>query len=407
MATAIHLIIGAGQAGANAAMAMREAGFAGRIVLVGAEPHRPYERPPLSKAMLTADPEPPVPYFHDPARMAERAIELVAGMPAVAIDAAAQRVALQDGSTLPYDRLLLTTGGRARRLSIPGGEGILYLRTLDDARAIRPRLVPGARIVCIGAGVIGLEIASSARTRGCAVTVLEAAPAAMGRSLTPDFARYMADLHARAGVALHFGTAITAIAGMRVICADHATEADCVIAGVGIERNTELAAEAGLAVDGGIVVDAFGRTSAANVYAAGDVTAFWHPRFGRRLRLEAWRHAQNHGIAVGRVMAGGAAPYDDVPWFWSDQHGVNLQVAGLPAMAARTVLRGDETAPSFAAFHLDEGGCVVAATGVNAPREVRAAMALIAAGRPVDAAALADPKMQLQRLVADVKKVAS
>ena len=398
--TPVHLIVGAGQAGAHAAIAMREAGFAGRIVLIGEEHHHPYERPPLSKEFLTVDPEPAVAWFHAAERYSERAIEFLPASAVVAIDPAARRVTLADGRTLPYDRLLLTTGSRARHLAIPGGDDFLYLRTLDDARRIRARLSPGLRLVCIGAGVIGLEIASSARQRGCQVTVIEAAPGAMGRMLTPDMAAYMVRLHRAHGVTLHFNANIAAVTGTDIICTGSpVVPADCVIAGIGVVRNTELAAAAGIAIDGGIVVDEFGRTNVPDIFAAGDVAAFWHPLLHRRLRLESWRHAQNHGIAVGRVMAGVEQPYDDVPWFWTDQHGVNLQVAGLPDAASQTVLRGDESAPSFAAFHLDAENHVVGATGVNAPREVRAAQAMIRAGKAMDPAALSDPKIQLQRLL--------
>ncbi len=398
--TAVHVIVGAGQAGAHAAVAMREAGFAGRIVLIGDEAHHPYERPPLSKEFLTADAEPPAALFHAVERYAERNIEFLPASPVVAIDPAAHRVTLEDGQTLPYDLLLLTTGSRARHLAIPGGEDFLYLRTLDDARRIRARLTPGLRLVCIGAGVIGLEIASSARQRGCEVTVIEAAPGAMGRMLTPDMADYMVRLHRANGVILHFNANIAAITAGNVICTDGpVVPADCVIAGIGVVRNTELAAAAGVAIDNGIIVDQFGRTNLPDIYAAGDVAAFWHPLLHRRLRLESWRHAQNHGIAVGRAMAGVEQPYDDVPWFWTDQHGINLQVAGLPDAADHTVLRGEESAPSFAAFHLDAENHVVGATGVNAPREMRAAQSMIRAGKPMDPEALSNPGIQLQRLL--------
>jgi NADPH-dependent 2,4-dienoyl-CoA reductase/sulfur reductase-like enzyme len=397
----VHLIVGAGQAAAYAAVAIREAGFPGRILIVGEEPHRPYERPPLSKELLTADPEPPVAYFHDAARYAEHQIELILECHVAAVDAIAQRATLSDGSAITFDRLLFATGSRPRRLDIPGGEAILILRTLEDARRIRAHLVPGARIVCIGAGVIGLEIASSARRRGCEVTVIEAADGAMGRMLTHDMAEYMVLLHRGNGVTLHFGTTVTAIDGERIVCngAPDLT-ADCVIAGIGVVRNTELAEAAGISVDRGIVTDEFGRASAPNIFAAGDVAAFFHPLFQRHLRLESWRHAQNHGLAVGRAMAGSTEPYDDIPWFWTDQHGVNVQVAGLPDQTASTVLRGTMDAPSFAAFHLDAENRLVAATGVNAPREVRAAQSIIRARRPVDPAALADTKTPLQKLVA-------
>jgi len=278
MTTPVHVIVGAGQAGAHAAVAMRDAGFAGRIVLIGDEPHHPYERPPLSKEFLTADAEPPATWFHAADRYAERDIEFLLALPVAAIDPAAHRVTLGNGQTLPYDRLLLTTGSRARHLAIPGGEDFLYLRTLDDARRIRARLTPGLRLVCIGAGVIGLEIASSAQQRGCEVTVVEAAPGAMSRMLTPDMAAYMVRLHRARGVILHFNASIAAIVGNNVICTDGpVVSTDSVIAGIGVIRNTELAAAAGIAIDNGIVVDEFGRTNVPDVFAAGDVAAFWHP----------------------------------------------------------------------------------------------------------------------------------
>lgn len=399
MATETTVIVGAGQAGAHAAVAMRAAGLAGPLLLLGAEPHPPYERPPLSKAMLTDEPPPEPGWFYPPSRYAELGITLRTGTVVTAIDLAAARLDLSDGTRLPYARLLLATGGRARRLTVPGAEHALTLRTLDDARRLRARLAPGARVACIGAGVIGLEVAASAHARGCAVTVIEAAPAALGRAMAPEIADWIVGLHRRAGVALHFGATITAIAPDRVCCAGGPeVPADVVVAGIGMVRNTELAAQAGLAVDNGILVDECGRASAAGVFAAGDVAAFRHPRLGRRLRLESWRHAQDHGIAVGRAMAGQAVPYDEVPWFWSDQHGRNIQVAGLPADAATMVLRGTMTDTSFCAFHLDAAGRLVAATGVNAPRDVRAAMALIRAGGVVDAARLADPAIRLQAL---------
>ncbi len=414
MSSDIHVIVGAGQAGGHAAMAMREAGFAGRILLLGDEAHLPYERPPLSKDVLTAAEEPAVAWFHPEARYGERAIEFMAETRVAELDSVAQRLTLADGRTLPYDRLLLATGARARRLPVPGGDLVLYLRTLDDARLIRTRLPPpgaaaGRHVVCIGAGVIGLELASSVRARGCAVTVLEAADGAMGRSLTPAFARYVESLHRAAGVELRFGASVRAIEPGWVVGDGFLLAAGEVIAGIGIERNVELARDADLALDNGIAVDEFGRSSARNIYAAGDVTAFWQPALHRRLRLESWRHAQNHGIAVGRAMALDSAgrepaPYDDVPWFWTDQHGVNLQVAGLPDAGHETIMRGDFSEPSFAGFHLDGTGRVVAATGVNAPREIRAAMALIKSAAVVDRAMLADPAVPPQKLVAGVRQ---
>jgi NADPH-dependent 2,4-dienoyl-CoA reductase/sulfur reductase-like enzyme len=399
-----HIVVGAGQAGAWAAVSMRQAGFDGRILLLGEEAWRPYERPPLSKAVLTQDPEPPVLYFHPEQRYAELGVELLLGTAVVGVEPEAHRVVLADGRALAYDKLLLTVGGAARRLPIHGGDLALYLRTLEDARTIRARLAGAPRVLCIGAGVIGLEIASSARALGCEVTVLEAMPRAMGRAVSPEGAAFIEALHRDAGVTLHFGVIVDRLAqadgGVAVTCRDgRRFEADVVVAGVGMQRNLALAEAAGLALEGAIVVDAFGRTSAPDVYAAGDVTAFPHPLFGKRLRLESWRHAQNHGIAVGKAMCGDTAPYDDVPWFWTDQHGVNLQVAGLPADAARTVVRQGGAAGSFVAVHLAEDGSVVGVTAANNPREIRAGQALIKSHKVVDAAKLPDASVPLQRLM--------
>ncbi|MGH7155949.1 MAG: NAD(P)/FAD-dependent oxidoreductase [Acetobacteraceae bacterium] len=402
--TPTHVIVGAGQAGAWAAVTMRQVGFTGRIVLIGEEPWRPYERPPLSKALLTQEPAPPVLFFHDESAYREQAIELLLETTVEQIDPVAHLVSLGDGRTLGYDRLLLTTGGRARPLLLPGGDQAVLLRTLDDARRLRGRLESARDVVCVGAGVIGLEIASSAAARGCRVTVLEAAARPMGRSVSPEGARFVEALHRRAGVELHFNVAIEAIearpnGSVRVICGGgDAFAADLVVAGIGMVRNLDLAVRAGLEIDGGVVVNEFGQTSAPDVYAAGDIAAFLHPFYARRLRLESWRHAQNHGIAVARSMCAEATAYDDIPWFWTEQHGVNLQVTGLPAEAARTIVRVEDP-PNFVAIHLADDDTVVGVTAANAPREVRAGTALIRSRRPIDPVLLADPGLPLQRLL--------
>ena len=405
MTNQTFLIVGGGLAGAKAAETLRSEGFEGRVVLIGAETWRPYERPPLSKAMLTAEPRPELLYFHPEAKYAELGIELLLGAAAEALDPHAKTVRLSDGRVLGYDRLLLATGGQARRLTAPGGEHAMTLRTLEDALAIRVRLAHARRVVCIGAGVIGLEIAASARARGAEVTVLEALGGAMGRTVSPEGARFMEHLHRDAGVTLRFGETVEAIEARgrhqyAVLCGDGSVvEADLVVAGIGMERNLTLAEQAGIAIDRGIEVDEFGRTSATDVFAAGDVTAFLHPLFDRRLRLEAWRHAQNQGLAVGKAMCGEAPPYDDVPWFWTDQHGVNLQVAGLPAEAVRTIVRVDAPPKEFVAVHLTAEDHVIGVTAANAPREIRAGQALIKAGKPMDVARLADPGVPLQQLI--------
>ncbi|MSO90989.1 MAG: hypothetical protein EXR01_05320 [Acetobacteraceae bacterium] len=396
------VIIGAGMAGGWAAVTLRQSGFTGRILLLGDEAERPYDRPPLSKTVLTAAEAPAPVYLHTAERYAELGIDFRGGARVAAIDRAAGRVRLASGEREAYDKLLLTTGARPRALPIPGGEHALLLRTLDDAHAIRAALDGARQVICIGAGVIGLEVASSAQQRGAGVTVLEAAPGAMGRALSAAGARYMEELHRAAGILLRFNQGVTAIehhsSVYRVSLADGTTvEGDLVLAGIGVVRNTELAVEAGLAVENGIVVDEHCQTSEPAIFAAGDVTAFPHPLFGRVLRLETWRHAQNHAIAAAKAMCGDATPYDDMPWFWTDQLGVNLQVAGLPADAARTIIRSGK---DFAAVHLDAAGVVMGVTAANNPREVRAGMALIKARVAADPAKLADPTIGLQTLIA-------
>jgi len=253
--TATHIIAGAGQAGGWAAMAMRQAGFSGRILLIGDETWRPYERPPLSKSMLTDDPEPAVLYFHAEQRYADQQIELLFGCAVDAVEPDQHRVRLADGRVLEYDKLLLTLGGQARHLPVHGGDRALYLRTLEDARQIRAGLATARTVLCIGAGVIGLEIASSARKRGCAVTVLEALPRAMGRAVSPEGAGFVEALHRANGIDLRFGVIVdrlepTADGGTCVVCRDgERFTADLVVAGVGMQRNLALAEAAGLSLD--------------------------------------------------------------------------------------------------------------------------------------------------------------
>jgi 3-phenylpropionate/trans-cinnamate dioxygenase ferredoxin reductase subunit len=400
MNTQTHVIVGAGQTGSHAAMAMREAGFSGRIVLVGDERHLPYDRPPLSKAFITADTPPEASLFFAAPRYDAADIELVLGRRVGAVDPNAARVEFEDGTRIPYDRLVLATGSRARRLTLPGAEHVLTIRSLDDALAVRAALGPGSKVVCIGAGVIGLEMGASARARGCDVTILEAGSTLMGRSLHRDMADAILALHRRHGIDIRFNVAIAAIEPDRVVCADGtAFAADLIIAGIGVERNTELAVAAGLAVGPGIHVDARGRTAREAIYAAGEVASYFVPRLGRRLNQESWRHAQEHGAFVGRVLAGQTGEYDEVPWFWSDQHGVNIQVAGTIEDHVTTIERGDRQTGRFSTFYLDAGGHLVGVVGINAARDVAAGLRLIRNRMPVDATVLADDAIPAQKLV--------
>jgi NADPH-dependent 2,4-dienoyl-CoA reductase/sulfur reductase-like enzyme len=398
-----HVIIGAGHAGGRAAEAMRALGFAGRILLIGEEPHLPYERPPLSKELLQGKAD-----LFGPMRPAEfwkeKQIELRLGMRAAAIDPAAKTVTLADGAVEPYDKLLLTTGGTVRRLALPGADlgNVFYLRTLDESRAIDARLTPGAKVVVIGGGFIGLETAASARMRGCAVTVIELADRLMARCVPPEISQTFLDLHRREGVDVRLGTGVARLEGTDrvaqvITSSGDAVAADLVVVGIGIAPDTALAEAAGLAVADGIVVDEYCRTSAPDVFAAGDVTSHFSPVYGRHLRLESWQNAQNQAIAAARVMCGEEAPYAEVPWMWSDQFDAKLEVAGMPADWDAVILRGDPSSGAYMIFQL-AADRPVGAMSVSLPRDMRFARRLLQAGKPVDAAALADESVSMREL---------
>ncbi|MGE4014453.1 MAG: NAD(P)/FAD-dependent oxidoreductase, partial [Alphaproteobacteria bacterium] len=336
------VIVGAGQAGGRAAQALRQAGYTGSLILVGDERWAPYERPPLSKALILANDGHEKVRLHDPTYYGQHNIDLRLGAVAARIDRVAKRLELADGTTLPYDRLMLATGARVRKLAIPGAElnGIFYLRDLADSESIRTRISAGVKVAVIGGGFIGLEIAASAKKRGAEVTVLEAADRLMGRAVAREIGDWFAGMHRRHGVDIRLGVQVKAIEGAdkveAVALGDGAkVAADLVIVGIGIVPNVELAKDAGLTIDNGIVVDEFGRTSDPDIYAAGDVANQPNHFLGRRLRLESYQNAQDQGMAVAvNMIDGGAAgapkAYEDSLWVWSDQHDVNLQMTGAP-----------------------------------------------------------------------------
>ncbi|HYC13753.1 MAG TPA: FAD-dependent oxidoreductase, partial [Stellaceae bacterium] len=334
----------------------------------------------------------------------ENDVTLRLGCTASALDLRARRVLIEDGGSEAFDRLLLATGARARRLRTPGAESkrIYYIRDIADCLALRERLRPKTRVAIIGAGFIGLEVASVARDRGCAVAVIELAAQPLARVVAPEIGRWYARLHEGRGVELRTGVSVEGIedtgSSLRLRLGDGETvEADLAVAGIGAVPNTELAAAAGLAVEDGIVVDQFGRTSDPEVFAAGDVTRHFNPVLGRRIRLEAWQNAQNQAIAVAKIMAGGNEPFAEVPWFWTDQYDVNLQIAGAPERWDRLVWRGDSNQRAFTLFYLAESR-VVAVNTVNNARDMRFARMLIQSGKIVDPAALGDPSLKLQDL---------
>jgi 3-phenylpropionate/trans-cinnamate dioxygenase ferredoxin reductase subunit len=403
------VIIGAGEAGAGAAIALRENGWRGPLALVGEERHVPYERPPLSKAALTCEVEPPPPAIADAGRLADLGVERLAGLRIVAIDRAEHRLETGEGGEIPYERLLLATGARARRLALEGGEHAILLRTYDDALLLRQKLKPGARIVIIGGGFIGLELAASARERGASVVVLEVAKRILTRGVPEDIAAAIATRHCTAGVEIVAACAITRIArdgmGLSIALGDgRAFAADCVIAGVGAAPDVELAAAAGLAIENGIAADEKLRTSDPDIFAAGDCCSFPHVLYdGRRLRLEAWRNAQDQGAFVARSLLGAVEDYAATPWFWSDQYDLHLQIAGLVDAGTVTVTR-DLGEGARLNFHLAEDGRLVASSAVGPigkiAKDARVAEMLIARRAKPDPAYLAAGERKLKALLA-------
>ena len=399
-----HVIVGAGHAGGRAAQAMRQYGFEGEILLSGEEPHVPYERPPLSKELIVTDAGLEKVRLHDAAWYAENRIELIAAKAATAIDAAAKTVGLADGQTIGFDRLMLTTGARVRRLPVPGADldGVFYLRTIEDSEAIRAQIAAGTEVAVIGGGFIGLEIAGSAVKRGAKVAVLEAADRLMGRSVAPEVSEWFARMHRDRGVDLRLGVSIAAIEGNGTVSGvrlgdGSVVPAEVVVIGIGILPNVEIAEAAGLAVDNGIVVDDRGRTSHPDIWAAGDVANQPNAFAGRRLRLESYQNAQDQAAAVARNLCGADEAYEDSLWVWSDQHDVNLQMTGAPESWDGLLWRGDPDEGRFTVFYL-AGGRIVAVNTVNNGREMRPARMLMESGRTVDPAALADTSVKLLKL---------
>jgi 3-phenylpropionate/trans-cinnamate dioxygenase ferredoxin reductase subunit len=398
------VIVGAGQAGGWAAKTLRTEGFGGRIVLVGEESHPPHERPPLSKAVMAGEAEAASTHLFKADELAKLDLDFRSDVRAAAIDRAAKCVVLSTGETIAFDKLILCTGGTARRPRLPGADGprVHYLRTIADSLAIRARLAEIRHLVVIGGGWIGLEVAATARKRGVQVTVIEALPRLCERSVPPEISAHLLALHRRNGVEVLLGAGVEAIddgpAGVSVVLTDGRRVAgDAVVVGIGLAPNVELAQAAGLAVDNGIVVDEQGRTSDPDIFAAGDVANAPLACLGRRIRLESWANAQNQAIAAAKAALGADAGYDELPWFWSDQYDMNLQILGLPAKWPEPVVRGDAAGASFSLFYL-EGERLAAVVSVNAPRDLRAVKKLIQSRKPVRAGDLADPAVALQKL---------
>jgi 3-phenylpropionate/trans-cinnamate dioxygenase ferredoxin reductase component len=399
------VIVGAGQAGYWGAHTLRKQGYEGRVVLVGSESYPPYERPPLSKQVLKGEAEPSSAWLTTMEKLAELKVEVLASRAATALDRRGRQVELLDGARIAYDRLLLTTGSRPRRLNLPGESDVpaFYLRDIADSLALRERLLAGRHLIVIGGGLIGLEVAAAAVARGCTVSVIEAADRLMARVVGPEISAYFAALHRGRGTEILTGSVPERFEeserGCRVICRDGSSrEGDAAVIGCGVIPNAEMAAAAGLKVENGLWVDEFCRTDDPNIWAAGDVTNHVNPLLGRRLRLETWQNAQNQAIAAARNMCGDPQAYAEVPWGWSDQLGVNLQVLGVPRSFDQAVTRGGHASGSFTLFYL-EGDRVAGVNAVNAPKDIAVARRLMAAGIGVDARRLRDTAVPLRSLL--------
>ncbi len=398
MMNAPLIIVGAGHAGGRAALTLREEGYTGRLVLIGDEPHLPYERPPLSKGLLQGTADLAACSLCDSSRLAELGIEHIAANPVTQLEPQHHRLQLADGQWLAYAGLLLATGGRARRL-LQAQANVLYLRTHDEALALRSALRPGTRLMIVGGGFIGLEVAATARGLGCEVTVLEAGPRLAGRVLPPVISQALLDLHRQQGVDVRLNVALESIHDDAVQLVDgQLLPCDLVVVGIGMQPNLELAANAGLEVGQGIRVDAHLRTSAPDIYAAGDVCEFRLD--GLYQRQETWRNAEAQGRHAALNMLGREVPFEAIPGFWSDQYDWGLQTVGAmtPHLISRALPAG-----GLLLFYLNADGHLQGACGWapgnSVAKDIKLCERLITARAVLNPSSLADPELSLKHLL--------
>lgn len=401
-------IVGGGLAGATAAEALRAEGFDGRVILIGDETERPYNRPPLSKEYLQGKSEKEKIYVHPERWYDDNGVELRLNCAATLIDVTGHQLTVQSGEQFEYDKLLLTTGSSPRHLKVTGGDldGVLYLRRVADCEAIKAAFVTAKRVAIIGAGWIGLETAAAARAAGVEVTVLETAELPLVRVLGHEVAEIFLDLHTRHGVTMEMSVEVSEITGVEhratgVRLGDgRQIDADVVVVGVGIAPNTELAEAAGLTVDSGIVVDENLKSSDPDVFAAGDVANVWYPSLGRHLRLEHWSAALNQGPVAAANMMGRAVAYDRVPYFYSDQYDLGMEYSGYVESGHydQIVFRGEVSEGKYIAFWLDQGR-VLAGMNVNVWDVSDTIAELVRFGTPIDVTRLQDPKVPLDDLL--------
>jgi 3-phenylpropionate/trans-cinnamate dioxygenase ferredoxin reductase component len=408
------VIVGAGQAASEAAVALRQKGYAGRLLMFGDEAYPPYQRPPLSKAYLSGEAELQALNLKPATAYEKLGIEIRTHVRVEQLDAKARKVSLSDGTTQGYDRLILATGGRPRPLSVAGTRcghpsNLHYLRTIDDVNRIRQQLVPHFRLAIIGGGYVGLEVAAIATRLHVRVTVLEALPRVLARVTAPELSAFYEKVHREAGVEIHTSTQVERLeldpsgdAVKAIVCADgRVLPVDLVIVGIGLLPNVELAEQAGLAIENGIAVDESGQTSEPNIFAIGDCSSRPSSLYGRRIRLESVPNALEQARALAAVLCGLPCPAESPPWFWSDQYELKLQMVGLSRGYDTLVLRGDPSSRSFIAFYMKERR-IIAADAVNSPAAFMFAKRIVGRQPLVDdVAALADVTVPLQTVFAE------
>ncbi len=399
------VIVGASLAGAKAAQTLRDEGFEGRVVLLGDEPVRPYERPPLSKEYLQGKAGLDKVFVHDEGYYEEHDIDLRLTTHVQSLDTAAREIVLSSGEHIAYDAALLTTGAAPRRLTVPGSglHGQYFLRTLEDSDRLQAAIRGAGRVVVIGGGWIGCEVAASARQLGADVAVVEAADLPLERVLGPELGSFYRDVHADHGVAWHLGNGVEELRGSSQVEEVQLTDGtvvqgDIFVVGVGVVPRISIAEEAGLTVENGVVTDEFLQTSVAGVFAAGDVADAWHPLFQTRIRLEHWSSALNQGPVAAKNMLGRHVPYEKVPYFFSDQYDVGMEYSGYAPTWDEVVLRGDPASREFIAFWLKDGR-LAAGMNVNTWDVNDAIAAIVASQKPVDVDRLRDPDVALAELV--------
>ena len=406
MSEQTFIIVGASLAGAKAAEELRTQGFDGRLLLIGSEPERPYERPPLTKDYLRGESAREKTYVHEPGFYKDHQIMLEADCTVIAVDLRRSRVALVDGRAYDYDRLLLATGAEPRRIPIAGAElgGVHYLRTLQECDALRERLNGAGRVIVVGAGWIGGEFAASARQRGLEVTIIDPLALPNERIFGAEIGAFYRDVHRDHGVELVLGEGVQAFEGDAAVARVRTTggrmiECDFVVVGIGVVPRVELASRAGLEVDNGILVDETLQTSVPGVFAAGDVARALHPFYDERVRVEHWANALHQGPAAARAMLGEQVSFDRIPYFFSDQYEVGMEYSGYAPDWDEVVFRGDPSDGEFIAFWLRDGR-VLAGMNVNVWDVNEHIQALIRSREPIDVAALSDRDTPLDSLVA-------